>query len=297
MEGGKLKNIIIIILLLLNLFLLLLVGGRRLEDDHSVESARHSAIEVLRSSGVTVENEVVPRSMDLRAGQARRDLSREFALAAALLNGPVEVDARGGETYRYVNANGQVQFHSTGEFWARFEPGTQPLSGRTVREHGAAVLSRLGMASQVLDDGVEQGGGQITFRQTVDGVPVLNCQATLCYEDGELVRIANGRWVVGKPAFSQTGGGVTVATALVRLFNGMKELGDIYTRIESITPAYTVNVSLSGPAQLTPVWYVRTDTGAYQLDIQTGKTDRLSALRTAAAQMDTDMEWMEPVAQ
>lgn len=297
MEGGKLKNIIIIILLLLNLFLLLLVGGRRLEDDHSAESARHSALEVLRSSGVTVEDEVVPRSMELRVGQAERDLSRERTLAAALLNGPVEVDARGGETYRYDNANGQVQFHSTGEFWARFEPGTQPLSGRTPREHGAAVLSRLEVAGQVLDDRVEQGSGQITFRQTVDGVPVLNCQATLHYEDGQLVRIANGRWIVGKPVVSRTGGEVTVATALVRLLNGMKELGDIYTRIESITPAYTVSVSLSGPAQLTPVWHVRTDTGAYQLDVQTGKIDRLSALRTAVVQMDADMEWTEPVAQ
>lgn len=290
MEGAKLKNIIILILLLLNLFLLLLVGGRRLEDDQSVESARHSAIEVLRSSGVTVAEETVPRGMDLRAGLAQRDLDRERMLAAALLAGAVEVDARGGEVYRYSNANGQVQFHSTGEFWAQFEPGTQPLAGRTAREHGAAVLARLEVACQVLDDQVEQDSGQITFRQMVDGVPVLDCQATLHYDRGQLTHISNGRWVVGKPDLVPVGDEVTVATALVRLLNGMKGLGDIYTSIEEITPAYTVSISLSSPAQLTPVWLVRTDTGAYLLDTQTGQIGRLGSGSAPALSIHMEAE-------
>ena len=167
MESGKLKNIVIIILLLLNLFLLLLVGGRRLEDVQSVESARQSAIEVLRASGVAVEDEVVPHDMELRGAQAERDLTRERELAAALLTGEVEVENRGGGVYRYANAGGHMQVHSTGEFWAQFEPGVYLLSDRPAREHGAAVLSRLGMDCVVLEDRVEQGSGSITFRQTV----------------------------------------------------------------------------------------------------------------------------------
>ncbi len=273
-ESGKLKNIIIIILLLLNLFLLLLVGGRRLEDAQSVESARQRAVEVLRASGVTVEDETVPHAIELRAAKAERDLAREQMLAAALLAGSVEVENRGGEVYRYTNANGHMQVHSTGEFWAQFEPGVYLLSDRQVREHGAAVLSRLEMDAVVLEDRVEQGSGSITFRQTVGGVPVLDCQVTLHYADGQLVRISDGRWVAGKPVFSGRVGEVTVATALVRLLNGMKELGDVYNRLDAITPAYTLEVTLSGPAQLNPVWHVRTDTGEYRLDLPSGAISR-----------------------
>ena len=274
MEGGKLKNIVIIILLLLNLCLLLLVGGRRLEDAQSAESARQSAIEVLRASGVTVEDETVPRTMELCVIQAQRDLAREQTLAAALLAGAVDVENRGGEVYRYTNANGHVQVHSTGEFWAQFEPGVYLLSDRPAWEHGAAVLSRLEMDAVVLEDRVKQGTGEITFRQMVDGVPVLDGQATLHYADGQLTRISNGRWVVGNLVLSEQSGDVTVATALVRLLNGMKGLGDVYNRIDAITPAYTLEITLSGPAQLNPVWHVRTDTGEYRLDLRSGIINR-----------------------
>ena len=274
MEGGKLKNIVITILLLLNLFLLLLVGGRWLEDAQSAESARQSAIEVLHASGVAVEDETVPHAMELRAAQAARDLAREQTLAAALLSGAVEVEKRGGEVYRYSNANGYVQVHGTGEFSVRFEPGVYLLSDRPAREHGAAVLYRLEMDTVVLEDRVEQGRGTITFRQMVGGVPVLNGQATLHYADGQLTQISGGRWVVGEPVFSDQTGEITVATALVRLLNGMKELGDVYNRIDAITPAYTHEVTLSGPAQLNPVWHVRTDTGEYRLDLRSGVISR-----------------------
>ena len=282
MEGGKLKNMVIIILLLLNLFLLLLVGGRWLEDAQSAESARQSAIEVLRAGGVEVEDEAVPHAVELRAAQVGRDLAREHTLAAALLAGAVEVEHRGGEVYRYANANGYVQFHSTGEFWAQFESGVYFLSDRPAREHGPAVLSRLGMDCVVMEDRVEQGSGPITFRQTVGGVPVLNCQATLHYSDGQLTQISGGRWVVGKPSFSEQTGEVTVATALVRLLNGMKGLGDVYNRVDAITPAYTLEVTLSGPAQLNPAWHVRTDTGEYRLDLRSGSISRWDGVAAAA---------------
>ena len=79
---------------------------------------------------------------------------------------------------------------------------------------------------------------------------------------------------------------MSIATALMRMYNGLKELGDIYTRIESITPAYTMSVSISGPARLDPVWYVKTDTGSYQMDTHTGRISRMgSAAVTADAQI------------
>lgn len=290
MEGTKIKNIVILILLLLNGFLLFLVGGRRFEDSHSYETARNSAIQVVRAGGVALEEVAVPREMTLQFMQAERDLAREHELAASLLGGVVTVEARGGEVYRYENGAGWVQFHSTGEVVAEFKPGAFPTAGQEAQRHGGDLLNRLGFEGRVLEDAVTDGEGSITFRQHWQGAPVLGCQATLNYRDGSLVSITNARQLLGQPHRSSGESSMSVATALMRLYNGLKELGDIYTRIESITPAYTMSVSLSGPAQLTPVWYVRTDTGAYQLDTQTGQLSRIGGLVGTAVLADVVLQ-------
>jgi len=281
MEGGKIKNIIIVLLLLLNGFLLVLVGGRWAEDSHSHELARNSAIEIIRAGGVRLEEKTVPQDTQLPALQARRDLVRETELAAALLGGPVSVEALGGEVYRCSNENGWIQFHSTGEFMAELEEGFFPLDQEAAR-HGAGLLAGLGFDSRVVEDTVENGTGSVTLGQVLGGVPVLNCQAVLRYRDGELVSIAQGSRVPGETAAAAGEENMSVATALMRLYNGLKELGDIYTRMESITPAYTMSVSLSGPAQLDPVWHIQTDTGTYEMDLHTGRIGRLGSAAMAA---------------
>lgn len=276
MEGAKIKNIVIVILLLLNIFLLFLVAGRRVEDIQSCETARLRAIQIIQDSGVALDETIVPREMDLTTRQASRDQEREGELAAALLGGAVTAQARGGEVYRYYNGAGFVQFHSTGEFAAEFEQGQTPLGQSTAAAHAAEVLATLGFDGDVVEDTVVHGTGTVTVRQRVEQTPVLSCQAAVNYADGQMVSITNARRVFGQPEKVEAEESLTVATALMRLYNGLREMGDIYNAIETITPAYTMSVSLSGPARLTPVWYVRTDTGAYQLDTQTGQLSRVS---------------------
>lgn len=282
MEGTKIKNMVILILLLLNGFLLFLVGGRWVKDTHSHETARNSAIAIIRADGIELDDAAVPRDMELEPMQAVRDTAREKELAADLLGGAVRVEARGGEVYRYQNANGWIQFHSTGEFMAELEPTAFPLEEQTAAQHGTALLERLGVESSVLDDGTEHGQGSITFRQLHKGVPVLGCQATLNYQNGGLASITNARRVLGTPHRSPGEASMPVASALMRLYNNLKELGDIYNRVDNITPAYTVGVIRSGAVQLTPVWYVQTDTGAYQMDTQTGQISRLGSAAVTA---------------
>lgn len=272
MEGTKIKNIVIIILLLLNGFLLVLVGGRWAQNTQSHDAARASAIQVIRDSGIELEEETVPREMSLSGLQAQRDLSHENALAAKLLGSGMTVEARGGDVYRYESERGWLQFHSTGEFLAEFRPGALPLGEETVAQHGAQLLAQLNFEAVML----EQTHRSITFRQTVSGAPVLGCQATLNYQDGSLVSITDGRRIPGQPQPGGEESSVSVATALMRLYNGLNELGDIYNRVDSIEPAYTLVVNLAGPAQLTPVWYVKTDTGTYQLNARTGQVGRVS---------------------
>jgi len=288
-EGTKLKNIVIIILLLLNGFLLFLVGGRWFEDSHSHELARSSAIQVIRDSAVALEETVVPREMTLHPMQAERSLTHENSLASGLLGGEMTVEALGGEVYRYASGRGWIQFHSSGEFIAEFEPGAFQCAGEAAR-HAAGVLSMLDFDAQVLEDTTVDGTGSISFRQRLGDVPLLGCQATVYYRDGSLVSITQGRRLLGEPRQTDREETMSVSTALMRLYNGLKELGDVYTRIEDITPAYTMSVSLSGPAQLSPVWYVKTDTGTYQMDTRTGQISRAGNVAAAAALADATVE-------
>jgi len=272
-EWSKLKNIIILILVTLNAFLLFLVAERESQDTRSANSARADAIAVLQSNGVALEEDIVPKTMELPLLQVSRDLEQETLLAEALLGAPVTVEARGGEVYRYHNATGSIQFHNGGEIVAQLEPGAFPLNGHNAAQHAQEVLSRLNFQGEELETTLAGGSGVIVFRQLYNGVPLLDCQVTLSYAGGCLVGISNGRRLTGEPVAVQ-GHTITVPTALMRLYNGLKDLGDIYSRIESITPAYTLSVSLTGPSQLLPVWYVRTDTGSYQLSILDGSLTR-----------------------
>lgn len=277
MEGAKIKNIVIVILLLLNVFLLFLMGGRRMEDIQSQETARLRAIQIIQDSGVTLDEAAVPREMTLASRHAVRDLEREIGLATALLGGPVTAQARGGEVYRYYNHAGFVQYHSTGEFTAEFEDGYAPAEQGMEAEHALGILALLGFDGDVVEDTVAQGTGTVTVRQKLEQTPVLSCQASVNYDDGWLVSITGGRRIFDQVEKKVTGeSSITVATALMRVYNGLKDMGDVYNTIEAITPAYIMSVSLSGLAKLTPVWYVSTDIGAYQLNTQTGQFSRIS---------------------
>lgn len=290
MEGTRIKNMVILILLLLNGFLLFLVLGRWAEDTHSHEAARSSAIEIIRADGVALVEDAVPEDMTLTHMKTVRDTAWENELAVVLLGGAVGVEARGGEVYRHQNENGWIQFHSTGEFMAELEPAAFALGEQTAAQHGAALLERMGFECRLLNDATQDGQGSITFRQLHKGVPVLGCQATLVYRDGGLAGIVDARRMPGVPHRTVGEASLSVASALMRLYNGLKELGDIYTRIDSITPAYTMSAGRSGTAGLTPVWHVQTDTGAYQMDIQTGQISRFGIVAAAA---DTQMVVLE----
>ena len=275
MEWAKIKNIIILILILLNVVLLFLVAQREIMTERSLQTARNNAIEVIRSNGVTLQDETVPREMKLQPMQVVRELEQERKLAAELLGENVAVEARGGDVYRYYSDAGWIQFHNAGEFSAEFSEDVVPMAGRDPVEHAAAVLKQIGFDGQLLKHEVENGAGTISFRQELDTVPILGCQATLVYADGQLRRIEDGCRLNGTPSANVEKSTISVATALMRLFNGMRELGDIYNQIESITPAYNLSVDLSGMAGLTPIWYVKTDTATYQLDATTGAISRV----------------------
>ena len=65
------------------------------------------------------------------------------------------------------------------------------------------------------------------------------------------------------------------ASALAKQFHVSRQavVGDVCSRIESITPGYVTSAG-TGPSALTPVWYIATDTRNYRLDTLTGELSR-----------------------
>lgn len=271
MPWTKLKNIILVILIITNAALLVLVAGPVIQGSRVASRAREDAILLLQSRGVQVEERVVPETIALPPRTVERDLSVEERAAAALLDGPVTAEARGGEVYRYYNENGFLQFHSDGSLSAQLEPGRFSL-GENRAAGCTSLMEKLGVRGTV----VEEAGEELVFRQEWEGWPLFTQQVTLVCRDGCLSAISSGRQLVGRPKedFSRTT--LSVATALIDFLNGVNALGDVCSRIDAIEPGYVATSALSGPTALTPVWRVTTDTGAYQLDAVTGAVSRVS---------------------
>ena len=283
MEGSKLKNIVIVILVVLNLCLLLLSGGRRIQDVRSREQARTDAVEVIRHGGVILDEQIVPADMKLLPMMAERDLKSEILQARALLGGDVTAQAKGGEVYRYANEVGWLQVHSTGQYSARMEPGLPVTEQETPQAHALALMKLLDMECRVVVSEVAGGQGEVVLNQTLNGADLLDCQVRVTYRDGCAVQISGNRRLLGQ---AETSGGVpiTVSTALMRLFNGLNDMGDVYSAITSINPVYVLSSEGADSMRLTPVWQVETDTGTYRLDTLTGTLTRTGDLARQVAE-------------
>lgn len=276
MAWPKIKNIIILILLGTNLCLLAFNLSREVRSYQLEEEARSNTIAFLQQKGIQLEESQVPRAVSVQPQRVTRDVEGECVLAAALLEGAVSVEARGAEVYRYYNENGSIQFHSNGEFYAQFTPGAFPVKDGDWEEHARQVLLRLEFPGELLERKGGPESGALVFREMWEDVPLLTCQASLNYENGSLVSITSGRRLVGEPEEDNSGQSITVATALMKFYTGLSELGDVCSQISAIVQAYTVTSTLSDPMPLTPVWYITTDTGAYQLDTLNGSLSRAS---------------------
>lgn len=270
MEWSKLKNIILVILVCTNLALLAIVARQEFQSDYRSRQARQEAIQFLTDRGVTVTDEgAIPARQTLLAQTVERDPEREQELAAALLGSDLQVQDRGAGVYRYFNDGGYLQFHSDGSLQGEFAPGVFP--GDT-EQACLDLLARLDMTCEAL--GAEEG--VFTFRQRWEEAPLFNQQVSVEVGEGSIRSVNAFRRLMGQPREDSQRETVTVATALVELYQGIAELGDVCSRIDGICQGYVSGTSLNGPMTLTPVWQVETDTGAYQLDLVTGALSRLT---------------------
>lgn len=275
MEWPKLKNIIILLLLMTNAILLFFVGDRIFRDAALQAQLRRDAVGLLQDNGITMDEDLLPRKHTLSPLYTQRDLDQEARIAAGLL-GEVEREESGGALYRYENENGYVQFPGDGRFSAYLNQGLLPIGDLTPAQHALKVLSGLGIQAQVDEEETDQSGsGSVTVSQLWQDVPLLSCTMTLRYWNGELRSITGTQLLVGSPA-PVAGEVLSPTTALVDFLSGVNTLGDVCSRISGITLAYSLSTSLNGVTLLTPVWWVTTDTGTYQLNLLSGQLTRSS---------------------
>lgn len=273
MEWSKLKNIIILILLLANLFLLVMVGTQERDSARYREQAITDAVGVLERNGIRLDRTHVPEELKLTPLTVEREQEAEAALAAAWL-GECEHSDLGSGRHAYQSAQGWAEFRSNGSFSVTFHDGSRQVEKSGGEEaYALALLKEAGLTGETVSRKENGGAVTLTLRQTWQGLPVYSCEITLEYVDGSLRSIA-GQRLMGTP---QSGGDktelISVPTALLRVLNGINDLGDICNEITAMTPGYLLTASADG-TRLIPMWYVTTDTGAYSLNALTGVLER-----------------------
>lgn len=284
MEWSKIKTIILIILAGTNLLLLSFVLRQDLQERSVQRQARQEAVAFLEKNGVTVEENIIPKEDPLQPQQVERDRESEPELAQALLGGQVEERLLGGEVYRYHNQQGYIQFHADGTFQGEFVSGAFPLDGADPRNYSVEILKKLNFQGEILEvTGEEDGAAETTvlLRQSWNGNPLFDRQVTLTYRGGDLVSMSGGRRLMGTPQPDESRQTLEVPTALIRFYHGLTAMGDVCSRIDSITQGYVASNYSPGSTSLVPVWQVATDTGTYLLDMLTGEVSRVE---TAASQ-------------
>ena len=106
MEWSKIKTIVIWMLVITNLFLLGLVVQEEGKAQRLEREALENTVVFLNQRGIQLDADVVPDRMELVPQQAERALEREQSLAEALVGGPVQVDALGGQMYHRLQRHG-----------------------------------------------------------------------------------------------------------------------------------------------------------------------------------------------
>lgn len=120
----------------------------------------------------------------------------------------------------------------------------------------------------------EESVTTVVVRQSWKGAPLFRQELTLSYKNGCLMQV-EGRRLNGEPALDTSREPISIPTALFQFYHGVTALGDVCSRIDSITEGYLNSLpNGAGPSALVPVWSVSTDTGAYLLDTLTGELSR-----------------------
>ncbi|MGN8896243.1 hypothetical protein [Flavonifractor sp. HCP28S3_F3] len=268
MEWSKIKTIILLMLVGVNAFLLLLVGMRAGRGALYEDETRQAAIQVLERGGIEFGLEQVPKDIDLPTLTVARDRESEHSMAQTLLG---DVTQTGESEVRpsYTSQIGTAEFSMNGSFAVSFVQDRWRCSaGETLSEASQSCLEQIGFTG-ILDQSVTKDSTTtLTYLQEWEDSPIFSCSVTLVWEDQVLTSMEGSR-LAGTVDSSSTQALLSTPTILMRFLSSVSEGGSVCSRIEAMTPGY-LTVGSGRSVQLTPVWRILTDTGAYYVDAVTG---------------------------
>lgn len=277
MEWPRIKTIVLAILLITNIGLLSFVVQRAYQGRQMQREARENAILFLQNSGIEVDPAVIPERMGLPPQTVKRDREQEARIASALLGGAVQELSWGAEAFRYYNEKGYLQFHRDGALKGEFVEGELPIQDPDSMDYSQQILRLLEFEGDVVASTGTAGEEPMTtvvVQQSWKGAPLFRQELTLSYKNGCLVQV-EGRRLNGEPELDPSREPISIPTALFQFYHGVTALGDVCSRIDSITEGYLNPLpNGAGPSDLVPVWSISTDTGAYLLNTLTGELSR-----------------------
>lgn len=273
MDTGKIKNFIIIVLALVNLFLLALYGAVR-GNELAMERATYTQLRTLyEKSGITL-----PADLDITlkapVGQGLiRDLTAERNMVQAVL-GTCSVTEQRGNIYAYSGPDGQASFRGTGEFDMLLAYGVADGSRGKVQA-ARNILKKMGIEpGEFVSEEVDGEQTAVTLDCKFQGSEVYNARVRFLFS-GDSLMIVDGKRVFDTAAAVSEIQTIDAGTALVRFLKESAEAGHVCTDVLSISAGYTMSVTVSGDCILSPVWHIRTNTGEYTLNAETGKLETI----------------------
>lgn len=268
MESAKLKNIILTILLITNALLLGLTLVQRAQSRQYSQQALLDAVELLGQQGIQVELRALPQEDFPAAQTLEADPEGELAHFTALLGEGTALTQRGLVTL-YAGPLGKAEVREDGAFSVVLEPESYPLGSQDSSAHALGVLKRLGFSAQIY----ETQPDLLRAVQTLNGVPIFSCTATLRYEQGRL-RTISGVRLLGRPAAAQESKALSTATLLIRFRAAVIHSGDACSAVRSATQGYTLSTDANHNLCLIPVFRLETDTNLYLFNALTGEPAR-----------------------
>ena len=189
------------------------------------------------------------------------------------LLGDVSREGENDVRHRYSSVQGTAEFSMNGTFSVRFQPGAWAKEHeRSYEDASQSCLERIDFQGTLIssESGERPGQTVLTYYQNWEGTPLFSCQVTLLWQDDTLLRM-EGQRLSGTITSSSEEETLSAATVLVRFLAGVTEGGFVCSRIDEMNAGYLIVSGTTRPVELTPVWRITTDSGAYYVDAITGE--------------------------
>ena len=271
MDTRKLEYIIIIILALLNVFLLALVISEDVEERNNRRETETLLIELLEKSGIAVGPDAELIQTAPAGRTIERDMEQESQRVYALL-GEHMSEELGGSIWFYHSDAGQIVMRGTGEMDYLAEGGVH-IRARSPEAVATELFRRAGVELYA-EDAAADTANTVTLCCGWGGFPVYNAVLEFHFF-GEQLSMVSGTLMFSRETAVSESAVMDSAGVLVRFVELVKSEGLICSELRSLTPGYSMTVTVSGESVLTPVWRLTTDTGDVYINAVNGRLETI----------------------